>query len=149
MTILLDLSRRPGHGAGHQGRLKLIRDGKEQTLRVTLGAMKEEARPQLAQTDEKGDQVGKLGLSVAPAPRDGGRNKAGVVVIDVDPAGAAADAGIQAGDVILKVGERDIASAKDMRQALSEARSHGRSKALVLVKSGDAERYVTLPASAV
>jgi serine protease Do len=129
--------------------LKLIRDGKEQTLRVTLGAMKEEARPQLAQTDEKGDQLGKLGLSVASAPRDGGRNKAGVVVIDVDPAGAAADAGIQAGDVILKVGERDITSAKDMRQALSEARSHGRSKALVLVKSGDAERYVTLPASAV
>ena len=116
---------------------------------MTLGAMKEEGKPQFAQTDEKGDQFGKLGLSVAPAPSEGGRNKAGVVVIDVDPAGAAADAGIQAGDVILKVGERDIASAKDMRRALSDAKSRGRSRALVLVKSGGAERYVALPVAAV
>ena len=71
------------------------------------------------------------------------------MVTQVDPSGAAADFGIQPGDVILKVGERDIASAKDLRQALSDATSRGRNKALALVKSsGGGQRYVTLPAAA-
>ncbi|WP_088347518.1 MULTISPECIES: Do family serine endopeptidase [Rhodomicrobium] len=132
--------------------LTVIRDGKAQPLAVLLGELKDEPKLQVAKADSKAEpkseQFGKLGLSVAPAPNPNGRGKAGVVVTDVDPAGAAADVGIQEGDVILKVGEHDISSAKDMRQALADAQARGRSKALALVRSGDAERYVALPAAA-
>ncbi len=130
--------------------LTVLRNGKEQATRVTLGTMKEDVKQQLAKTDrQQGDKLGKLGLSVAPAASVDGAGQSGLAVIDVDPAGAASDAGIQAGDVILRIGEHEISSAKDMRQALSEATSHGRSKALALVKSsGGSQRYVALPAPA-
>jgi serine protease Do len=146
-----DLARRIGGMAPNtKAELTVLRDGKEQTTRVTLGAMKDDAKQQLGQTDQQqGDKLGKLGLSVAPAASAAGAGRSGLVVTDVDPAGAAADAGIQAGDVILKIGERDINSAKDLRQALSDATSRGRNKALALVKSSNGgQRYVALPASA-
>jgi serine protease Do len=129
--------------------MTVIRDGREQNLRVTLGTMQDQPKPQLAQEDRKSDEMGKLGLSVAPAASVAGHGRTGLVVVEVDPAGAAADAGIQEGDVILKIGEHDVNSPRDMRAALSDARSHGRAKALALVKSsGGAEHYVALPAAA-
>jgi serine protease Do len=127
--------------------LTVLRNDRETTMRVTLGTM-EEPKQQLARNDQKGDDMGKLGLSVAPAASMAGQGRAGLVVMGVDPSGAAADAGIQTGDVILKVGEHDVNSVRELRQALAEARSHGRAKALALVKSGGGERYVALPAAA-
>jgi serine protease Do len=128
--------------------LTIFRDGREQTLRVTLGTMQDEPQQQLAENDRPGDEVGKLGLSVAPAARIAGHGRTGLVVVEVDPAGAAADVGIQPGDVILKIGEHDVNSAKELRAALSDAKSRGRTKALALVKSsGGAEHYVALPAA--
>ena len=147
-----DLARKIGGMAPNtKAELTVFRDGKEQVMRVTLGAMKEDGKQQLAQTDDQqqGDKLGKLGLTVTPAASVAGAGQTGLVVTDVDPAGAAADVGIQTGDVILKIGEHDINSAKDLRQALSDATSRGRSKALVLVKSSNGgQRYVALPASA-
>ena len=128
--------------------LTVVRDGHEKSMRITLGTMQDAPKQQLAQTERQGDDMGKLGLSVTPASSIAGQGRTGLVVVDVDPAGAAADAGIQAGDVILKIGEHDINSARELRQALSEAKAHGRNKALVLVKSGASERYVALPAAA-
>ena len=145
-----DLARTIGSMAPNtKAELTVLRDGKEQTTRVTLGAMKDDVKQQLAEADQPADKLGKLGFSVAPAASLAGAGKSGLVVTEVDPAGAAADAGIQTGDVILKIGEREISSAKDLRQALSEATSRGRSKALALVRSSSGDqRYVALPASA-
>ena len=145
-----DLARIIGNMAPNtKAELTVLRDGKEQTTRVTLGAMKDDVKQQLAKADQPADKLGKLGLSVAPAASVAGAGKSGLVVTEVDPAGAAADAGIQAGDVILRIGEREVSSAKALRQALSEATSRGRSKALALVRSsGGEQRYVALPASA-
>ena len=70
----------------------------------------------------------------------------GVVVTEVDPNGPAAETGIEPGDVILKIGDSDVKSAKDLRQALSDTSARGRDKALALVKRGDGQRYVALPA---
>jgi serine protease Do len=128
--------------------LAVIRDGRERSMRIVLGTM-DDPKQQVAQVpDQKGDDMGKLGLSVAPAGTVAGHGRTGLIVLNVDPAGVAADLGIQAGDVILKVGERDVNSARDLRQALSDAKSRGRAKALALVKTGNAERYVALPAAA-
>jgi serine protease Do len=128
--------------------LTILRDGREQAVHVTLGSMPDEPKQQLAETGRQGDSMGKLGLSVAPAASFAGKGASGLVVVEVDPSGAAADLGIQPGDVILKIGDRDVNSAKDLRAALAEAKSRGRSKALALVKSGGAERYVALPSAA-
>jgi serine protease Do len=144
-----DLARQIGSMApDSKAQLTVIRSGREETVPVVLGAMQDEPQQHASNTEQENTDIGKLGLTVAPASRVSGKGHSGLVVTGVDPSGAAADAGIQAGDVILKVGERDINSAKEMRQALSDAKSHGRNKALVLVKSGGSERYVALPSAA-
>jgi serine protease Do len=127
--------------------LAVVRDGQEKTMRITLGMM-DAPKQKKAETQQSGDDMGKLGLSVAPVSTVPGHGGKGLLVIEVDPSGAAADSGIQAGDVILKIGEHDVNSTKELRQALADAKAHGRSKALALVKSGGAERYVALPAAA-
>jgi serine protease Do len=148
-----DLARTIGSMAPNtKADLTVFRDGKERLTPVTLGMLKDDAKPQqLSQSDQQqqSDKLGSLGLSVAPASNVAGAGRIGLVITDVDPAGAAADAGIQPGDVILKIGERDVSSAKDLRQALSDATSRGRNKALALIKSaGGGQRYVALPATA-
>jgi serine protease Do len=137
-----------GMAPNTKAELTVLRDGREQTTRVTLGTMQEDVKQPPAKTDQQGDKLGKLGLSVAPAAQIAGAGQSGLVVTDIDPAGTAADAGIQAGDVILRIGEREINSATDLRQALSDATSRGRNKALVLLKSSGGERYVALSAPA-
>jgi serine protease Do len=130
--------------------LTVVRDGKEDTVAVTLGTLKDQPKQRLSENDQKpkGEQMGnKLGLSVTPASSVNGEGNQGLVVVDVDPSGPAADVGIKAGDVILKVGSHEVNSVKDMRQALADAKAQGRAKALALVKSGDSEHYVALPAA--
>jgi serine protease Do len=46
-----------------------------------------------------------------------------VVVTSVDPASPAAQHGFREGDVILEVGEKNVANPADVREALSSARS--------------------------
>lgn len=47
-----------------------------------------------------------LGVEIA-APREGAAEK-GIVVQDVDPAGPAAKAGIKRGDMIVKIGDKEV-----------------------------------------
>jgi len=44
----------------------------------------------------------------------------GALVVAVEPASAAADAGIQQGDVILKVGSHDVNNADDLTDAVAD-----------------------------
>jgi serine protease Do len=130
--------------------LTVVRGGKDQQISVKLGAMKDEGQKQAAVQnrgdDQTADKFDKLGLSVSPASSVRGAGSEGVVVTEVDPSGPAAETGIEPGDVILKIGDSDIKSAKDLRQALSDTSARGRDKALALVKRGNGQRYVALPA---
>jgi serine protease Do len=102
----------------------------------------------LAEPDQTGNKLGKLGLSIAPASSIKGAGERGLVVTDVEADGPAAAAGIEPGDVILQIGNRDVASANDVRQALSDVSASGRKKALTLVKRGNDQHYLVLPAKA-
>ena len=50
----------------------------------------------------------KYGMALEPAKAVDGAGKAGVVVAEVDPDGAAAQKGIQTGDVILEVAGKPV-----------------------------------------
>ena len=130
--------------------LTVFHAGKQKDVHVTLGALpNDNKQQQVGSNEDKGESMGsKLGLTVAPASSISGHGDEGLVVMNVDPSGPAADVGIKPGDVILKVGEKDIKTVKDLRQALSDVRANGRTKALTLVKSGNSEHYVALPAAA-
>ena len=82
----------------------------------------------------------RLGLSLAP-----GGSEPGVVVAEVDPAGPAADLGFKAGDVILEVGGKTVATPAEVRKALGKARDDGKRSVLMRVKSEQGTRFVALP----
>ena len=87
----------------------------------------------------------RLGLRVAPANEVSGAGSQGVVVTAVDPDGAAAEQGFQTGTVILDVGGKVVASASDVRQALTDAKAQGKHDVLMRVKMDGAIRFVAMP----
>src|SRR5215510_12219824 len=119
-------------GPGAEVTIIVLRDGREQQLRATLG----ELTNQTSRRGASGSQPGggssdeeRLGMTVTQmtpelAERLGLRRDAGgLVITNVDPAGAAADAGLQAGDVIEQVNRQPVRSQDDLRSALSRAGS--------------------------
>ena len=74
-----------------------------------------------------------------------GAGKDGVVVTEVDPKSAAADRGFKEGDVILEVGGKTVASAGDVREAITAARSDSKNSVLMRVRSGGSSRFVAVP----
>jgi serine protease Do len=89
--------------------------------------------------------LSQLGISVAPATEVQGANSEGIVVTDVDNQGPAGERGLRTGDVILEIGGRNVTKTSDLNDALTKARSEGKSVILLRVKSQGGSRYVTLP----
>ncbi len=127
--------------------LSVIRNQKTETISVSLGEYKDEKVAE-AQSDkgEQGD-AGKLGMTVAPAASVDGAGDAGLAVLNVDPDGQAADAGIEAGDIILKIAGKSISSVHDLKQALKEAGANGKKHTLALVQHENSQRFIALPAT--
>jgi serine protease Do len=86
-------------------------------------------------------------MTVAPAASVDGAGDAGLAVLNVDPDGQAADAGIEAGDVILKIAGKPISSVQDLKQALKEAGANGKKHTLALVQHENSQRFIALPAT--
>jgi serine protease Do len=137
-----------GMAPGKQLSLKIRRDGAEQTLTVTTAAYpNEEAKVAGADSRERGSNPSdaKLGLYLAPASQVEGAGGEGVVVVNVDPSGVAAEKGLQQGDIILDAGGKTVSTPNDVSTALTTARKAGKHSILMRVKSAQATRYVALP----
>ena len=128
------------------------RDGKPVDLKVTLG------RRELAEGTGTGsvDSASKsasdlMGMTVAPltpeiaAELGVSRDMTGLVVQSVDPAGAAADKGLSAGDVITEAGQQPVTSLADLQARIKEARDAGRKSLLMMVRRAGEPRFVALP----
>ncbi|RLA09675.1 MAG: serine peptidase [Gammaproteobacteria bacterium] len=107
-----------GGDVGHKARLSVLRGGKEQVIRVTIEELPEDhgnAAP--IKTKQKNDD--RLGLIVAElsaAQRDSMEiDDVGVLVQQVAE-GAAAEAGIRRGDVIVSVDNQSTSSVKAFRK---------------------------------
>jgi serine protease Do len=112
---------------------------------VTLEQLKEKHQQKVAANEDAAPSFEKLGIAVAPSDEVQGAGKTGLAVVEVSPNGAAAEAGLEPGDVILRAGSKPITSASDLQSALQAAKAAGRSKALLLVRHQTAERYIAVP----
>ena len=70
------------------------------------------------------------------------RNQQGAVIVDVEPDSAAARAGLNQGDVIVRVGRQTVNSAADARRELEKVRA-GATVFLRVVRNGQ-ETFVTM-----
>ena len=114
----------------------IVRDGKTMDVAVKIGTMPAEKKMANA-AGKPADNLSGLGIQIAPA-EDG----AGVMVTGVDPKGPAAEHGLKEGDTILKVAGREVHGPADIRSALKSA---DKKHVLMLVRSGDTQRFLTLP----
>jgi len=145
-----DLAKKIGVKAPNAAvKLTVLHKGTEKTVTVTLGelpAQQKEARAEPGNNGgESGAEIGKLGLTLAPAGRVAGSGSDGVVVTAVDPSGIAADHGFSTGDVILEVAGKSVASPADVRKEIASARTEGKRSVLMRVKSGNNSKFVALP----
>ena len=132
------LSARVGVAApGDKATVDVWRDGKTLTLTATIG----NAAEAITADNNAGDgaQGGRLGLSVRPLSPDE-RRQAGVAggLVVEDAEGHAAEAGIQAGDVVLSVDGTTVQSVGQLRQLIQD---HGKQVAL-LIQRGDVRLFV-------
>ncbi|HTM50793.1 MAG TPA: DegQ family serine endoprotease [Bryobacteraceae bacterium] len=125
-------------GPGADVSLTVWRSGKEQEVKTKLTELTLEGAQNPQQPSAAPAGAGQLGLGVRPlTPEDSApRGVTGLVVESVDPAGPAAEAGIQVGDVISEVNRQPVRSSDDLRAALQKTGS--RPALLLLHREGQA-----------
>jgi serine protease Do len=106
---------------GSHADLTVIRDGKEQTIGVTVGEMKNDS-DLTGKQQERNEKMGMELQTLTPelAQRLGTDRQSGVVVTNVMPNSAADDAGLQKGDVIFEANRKEISSVADFKNAVSQ-----------------------------
>jgi len=119
---------------GERVKLKVWRDHSERTIEAKLGGA-DDGEKKIADAGAAGEH-GQLGLSLRPLTRDEKRESkldAGLVVEGV--AGAAARAGIEAGDVLLAINGKPVESIDQLKSVLS-----GKPKSVALLVQRDGEK---------
>jgi Do/DeqQ family serine protease len=116
--------------------LTVVRDGREQQVRATLGEFTQAAARGEGEGGSEpgagsgaGESTGRLGIRVQPLTPELASElqlqagAQGVVVAEVDPTGPAADAGLQRGDVIVQVNRQPVRSGAGLNEAIGRGGS--------------------------
>ena len=136
---------------GKEVRVLVFRDGKTETLRVTLGRREDAERPipaSVNSTDPVTSEV--LGLTISNMTDELREqlgldaDAEGLVVADVAEDSEAYEKGLRAGDLITEAGQEKVASVKDLEDRIAEARDAGRKTLLLLVRREGDPRFVAL-----
>uniref|UniRef100_UPI003564FA5D Do family serine endopeptidase n=1 Tax=Actibacterium sp. TaxID=1872125 RepID=UPI003564FA5D len=150
-----DLVRIVGNSpVGKTVRVVVFRDGKTQTLKVTLGRREtaEGAVPAVAKPDMpvEPEEMQVLGLSLTPltdelrSQLDAGATTEGLAVVNVDEMSEAYEKGLRSGDVITEAGQQKVASLEDFNARLQDTRDAGRKSLLLLIRRQGEPRFVAL-----
>ena len=149
-----DLTRRVADApVGEAVPLIVLRDGRTETLSVTLGRREEaeaEAFPASAPAPEAPREMETLGLTLVPLD-DEMRDKLGLdpsaeglMIMNVDPASEAYTKGLTEGDLITEAGQTRVTRLQDLEDRIREAKEAGRKSILLLVRRGGDPRFVAL-----
>jgi serine protease Do len=124
--------------------LKVLRNGAGRDFTVTLGELPtEQASAEKGSSDSKSELSG---ISVQDVDARTARqlgvpaNTAGVVVTKVDPSSAAADSGLQRGDVIQEVNHKPVRNTADFEAAMRNSKD----QTLLLVNRQGSTMYVAV-----
>jgi len=132
------------------------RKGKEQTLDVKVGELKED--DQVASAGSRTGPSGPaapatleaLGMSLSPlTPElrerfDIAENARGVVVTKVTDNSAASERGVRPGDLIVEVAQEEVTSPAQVETKVADAKRQGRKTVLVMVERQGEQRFVAL-----
>ncbi len=131
----------------------VLRDGRTETLAVTLGR-REEAEavtlPASGATPEAPKEMQTLGLTLAPLDDDMRSrlgldpSAEGLMITKVDQSSEAFTKGLTEGDLITEAGQQRVVRLQDLEDRIKEAKDAGRKSILLLVRRGGDPRFVAL-----
>jgi serine protease Do len=150
----------------------LLRDGKEMTVKVTLGRLEDDEKQAENEDAATGDEETTEEEDLAPDTGEQAQPKAsetvlgmgigdldeearktfsivesvkGAVITEVAPDSAAAERGIVPGDVIVEIGQEAVASADEVKTRIAKLKSEDRRNVLMMVANhSGALRYITV-----
>ena len=138
---------------GTEARLTVWRDGRSLTVRARIEDSPDDLRMKPAQPASNPARIDApdLGMNLATLD-DAGRarvglegSRLGIAVAAVDPTSKAAEQGVQAGDVILRVGRDPVASVRTFWYRVEQARIAHQDRIMLLVKGASGEQWVVVP----
>jgi serine protease Do len=146
--------------AGQKAPLVVWRDGAKKTLYVQVGQMKpddekpaDDATKKKQATPAVSGSVDALGLTLA-AINDETRKQmqlpekaTGVVITKVDRTSEAAQKDIKRGDIIARIGDRDVKTPADAKAAIEAEKKSGRATILLRVQRGENFLFIALKAN--
>ena len=132
--------------AGTAARMTVWRDGREQTVNVTIGAPQKEK----AAANDQAPERNPVGLALAPLSAEQREELGlsltakGVVVSRVTPDSRAAESGIEAGDVIVRVGDEPVNAPADAIAKIRKAEAEKKEAVPLLVMRDGTTYYLAL-----
>ncbi|MEK6286667.1 MAG: trypsin-like peptidase domain-containing protein [Acidobacteriota bacterium] len=133
---------------GKATQLKYVRDGRAETATIKLGERPprngEEAQPDKGSPEEEGV---KLGISISSLTAELAREMklrvpTGVVIQNVQPDGPAAEAGLQAGDVIHRINRTPVTNRQDYVSAMASLK--GEKEVTLQIERGGQMTFVSV-----
>ncbi|MEP4199036.1 MAG: Do family serine endopeptidase [Aliishimia sp.] len=140
---------------GETVRVVVLRNGKTETIRVTLGRREEAegAVPAAAPAPEEAEEpelTEMLGLTLSPLTNELREQLSvddkmvGLVVTDVDETSEAYEKGLRAGDIITEAGQQKVETVEVLEERIADAKSAGRKSLLLLVRRAGDPRFVAI-----
>lgn len=126
--------------------LKILRNGKPMDVKVRLGELNANGQRRAESGRTSYENIGLAVSNITPAliqKYDLPTKITGVVVTQVDPNGAAAQFGIQVGDVIMKVNRENIRSVADFEKQISSTKPG--ENILFYLRRGDGNLFLAFP----
>ncbi len=148
--------------ANTANRFDILRDGRRQTINVTVGerpadpyasvspAGSDGLRPRPGPSSTPGTLLEDFGVRLVPMPPETrerlglGAGDTGLAITEVVPGGLIDRAGLGVGMAILEVNGKAVPTAEAFQRAIDDARAAGRSKALIAVRAGQVTGYRTI-----
>lgn len=119
--------------------LKIIRDGKEMTVKAKVDELEPQESIQKEEKEEKDVGLKLTALTPSLARRYGLSTTEGLLVTDVANYSEAARAGLQPGDIILEVNRIKVTSVREFQDILKKT-SSGEEIILLVRREGDGEK---------
>jgi serine protease Do len=131
---------------GTKASVKVLRDGKEKTFNVTVTELTEERQASEAKEEGGGEQnpLGLMVKNITPelARHFHLRDTRGVLVEGVEQDSAAADAGIQPGDIVMEIDNQAVSTVKEFQTEADRLKKGAFAR--LLIKRQGRTQYVTL-----
>ncbi len=132
--------------AGATKNLKILRNGREQTVAVKIAALADTpAKEKVKVADSTSDMNGKVSLSGLGLKLADGDD--GPIIAEVAVNSSAADSGLQPGDKLLMVNQTEIKSAGDAQKAVADAKKKNRDAVLLQLERNGSKLFVGVPFS--